>query len=297
MYDAQSVLNNKTIENRHNSGHMKYNKNHGHSHDHGMFSIDAYAQNSRLSHIHPMQKLIFSIAVLLLCVASNSALIAVITIISMLILMIFIAKLPFDYVFSLMKLPIIFIVISCITIIFNITNEPLGFFDIFIFGKYLSVSIGSLKQAGYLFLKAYGSVTCLYFLSLTTPLQEIIGVLKTLKIPSIIIELMYLIYRYIFVLFDVQNKMTIAASSRLGYSNYKNSWYSFTHISGNLLALSFKRSAACYDAMESRCYQGELNFLSTVPKAEFKYTLAFGMYFAVLFALTILLKIKGVDIF
>ena len=69
-------------------------------------------------------------------------------------------------------------------------------------------------------------------------------VLGSLRLPPLVIELMYLIYRYIFLLLDIQHRMTVAASSRLGYASLRRAWFSFTHISGNLLAASFKRACA-----------------------------------------------------
>ena len=126
-----------------------------------------------------------------------------------------------------------------------------------------------IHAAALLACRAYGAVCCLYFLSLTIPMQEIIMMLGAMHLPPLIIELMYLIYRYIFLLLDIQHRMTIAASSRLGYASLRSSWFSFTHISGNLLAASFSRSNNCLDAMDARCYNGRLRFLthSALPPA------------------------------
>ena len=45
--------------------------------------------------------------------------------------------------------------------------------------------------------KALGAVSALYMMTLTTPLSEIIAVLRKAHIPKLIIELMNMIYRYI----------------------------------------------------------------------------------------------------
>lgn len=263
----------------------------------GMLSIDVHAQRSRLNSVNPALKLGFALAVLCLCVAADSALVGVVVAASMLGAIVVFGGTPAGYALSLMKLPVIFIVISCAAIACNISAQPLGYLDIALFGGFISVTPVSLAQAGLLFFRAYGAVTCLYFLSLSTPMQEIIEVLRCFHLPEIVIELMYLIYRYIFLLLDMQSKMTVAASSRLGYSGYANAWYTFSHISGNLLAASFRRSGICFDAMESRCYQGKLAFLTKTAPVRARHVVTFSVCFLLLLGLTWLLKSKGVDLF
>lgn len=270
---------------------------HTHSHTGGMLAIDRYAQRSRLRAVSPYVKLAFSLAVLLLCVAANSAAVGLAVAVGMLFASVRLGGAPARYVFSLMTIPVLFIAVSCLAIVFEVGRAPLGWFDLPLFGGYLSATAEGLRAAGLLFIKAYGAVTCLYFLSLTTPMQEIIGVLDRLRVPRIVIELMYLIYRYIFLLLDVQGKMTISAQSRLGYSDTRNAWYTFTHISGNLLASSFRRSGVCFDAMEARCYDGTLRFLTREAPVRARHVAVCAVCFAALAGMTALLKWKGVDLF
>jgi cobalt/nickel transport system permease protein len=98
-------------------------------------------------------------------------------------------------------------------------------------------------------------------LTLSTPSFEIIYVLRKACVPKIIIELMSLIYRYIFILMDVATKMKNSAKSRQGYCDFKTSCYTFGNIASNMLIISLKKANAYYDAMEARCYDGELVFL------------------------------------
>ena len=275
----------------------KGRRGHHHTHGGGMLAIDRYAQQSRLSTVSPFVKLAFSVAVLLLCVAADSAAIGLIVSVGMLWACLVCSGAPARYVFSLMTIPVLFIVLSCLAIVFDVGWEPLGFFDIPLFGIYLSATAQSLRDALLLFFRAYGAVVCLYFLSLNTPMQEILEVLRVLRIPRLVIELMYLIYRYIFLLLDVQNRMTIAAQSRLGYADRHNAWYTFTHISGNLLASSFRRSGACFDAMEARCYDGTLRFLTRQAPFRWRHAIVCALCFLLLAAVTFVLKWKGVDLF
>ena len=268
-----------------------------HSHGGGMLAIDRYAQRSHLRTVSPFVKTIFALCMLILCIAADLTATGLLIAVLMLAACIGPGGAPARYVLSLMRVPVFFIVVSCLAVAFEIGRAPLGDWDFSLFGIWLSVTPAGLHQAILLFFKAYGAVTCLYFLSLTTPMQDILEVLRAARLPHLVIELMYLIYRYIFLLLDVQHRMTLAAQSRLGYASWRNAWYTFTHISGNLLAASFRRSSTCFDAMEARCYDGALRFLTHHAPVRLRHVLACVGCFAAVAFLTALLKWKGVDLF
>lgn len=273
------------------------NKTHKHNHDHGILSMDRFAQNSSLKGVNPTLKLGVSVASLFYCIAINSNLISLIIAIIMISTTIIAAEIPVRYYFSLMKLPIIFIVISFITLVINFSKEAMGIFSVKLFNSYLCITKEGLFEGIRVTIKAYSAVTCLYFINLTTPIQDTIEVLKKLHIPKIVIELMYLIYRYIFLLMDVQHKMTTASVSRLGYIDMKNSWYTFSYISGNVIVNSFRRSSSSYDAMESRCYDGEISFLTTDKKVKGSHIIIAILYIVIIFICTFILKTREIDLF
>jgi len=93
-------------------------------------------------------------------------------------------------------------------------------------------------------------------------------VLRKAHVPKLIVELMNLIYRYIFILLDVYTKMRNSAESRLGYGDFKTSCYTFGSIASNMLVVSLQKANTYYDAMEARCYDGDLIFLEQDKKVE-----------------------------
>ena len=50
---------------------------------------------------------------------------------------------------------------------------------------------------------------------MSTPIADIIQVLYSIKCPKLVVELMFLIYRFIFMLMDVLHNMTISATSEV----------------------------------------------------------------------------------
>ena len=86
--------------------------------------------------------------------------------------------------------------------------------------------------------------------------------LSQLKVPEVMISLMYLMYRYIFVLLETYQGMKVAAESRMGYAHYWKSIRTTGLVYRNLLVKSYEHAMHNFDAMESRCFDGQVKFLS-----------------------------------
>ncbi len=151
---------------------------------------------------------------------------------------------PKDYI-RMMGIPAVFIIFSGIALLFASQDG---------------------RRAAEVTLRALGAVSAFYFLILSTTVSELLMTLQKCHMPRLFLELTYLIYRFIFVLTDVWNRSDIAAGARLGYVDYRTSLRTFGAVAGNLFVLSMKRADACYDAMVSRCYTGELRFLEEEKK-------------------------------
>ena len=167
----------------------------------------------------------------------------------------------------------------------GISPVPAGHFYVPLPGFYLYLSEGGAALSAHLVLKAMASVSAMYMLVLSTPASEIINLLGKLHLPKLISELMNLIYRFIFVMMDVQSSMKQAAESRLGYHNFLTSCRSFGGIGANLFIVSLKKAGTYYDAMIARCYQGELVFLEENKPVKAKEAVVAAGYIAVLLLL------------
>ena len=237
-----------------------------HSHEHGRFvSIDLHAQRSRLNSWSPGLKVCFSLASALICIAADSVAVSLFLLVSMSLLTVCAGKTPVHYYLSLLSIPVVFIILGTAAILFEVSPLPLGLLDLSMGSWYLSVTAAGQARALGLLCKALGAVSCLYFLSLSTPMHLIIAVLRRVKVPGVVVELMYLIYRYIFIMLDTQAQMADAARSRLGYGHWYTALKTMLTSSFLLLFLSLRRATECFAAMESRCYDGEIRFLEDTP--------------------------------
>jgi cobalt/nickel transport system permease protein len=236
-----------------------------------MISIDELAYISKLKKVNPMEKFIFATITMIICISLNDIINSIIIMLLMSFITVFKGKLPFKIYVKLMSLPLVFLIMSVITIAINIAPSSKELiFSFSIFDISMGCTYDSILIATRLFLKSMASVSCLYFLTLTTPVFEVLSVLRKLKVPKLFIELMGLIYRFIFVLLDTANMIYISQNSRLGYSTMRNGYNSLGKLISSLFISSYKRSQDIYTAMESRCYDGDINLLENDYKYSYK---------------------------
>lgn len=231
-----------------------------HKHE-GFLTIDILAQNSRLNKVHPSLKFWTVLILMLLSVSAKSPFVGLFLAVFMLILIVIVGGMELHDYLSILSLPLSFLLLSGLALLFEYSVQPIGVINLPIYHGFLIVTQSAQLRAALVISKALGAISCLYLLSLSTPMSEVIGVLRRSHTPDIIVELMYLIYRYIFILLEMHRSMQDAAKSRLGFINYKTSIHTTGMIYSNLLARSYRQANINFDAMESRCYTGEIRFL------------------------------------
>ena len=242
---------------RHNHHHFHI----GHSHG-GSLGIDALAYSSKMRTWNAGYKVLLATICLILCIAFNNIYVSIAVILMMGYLTVVIGGLEFDHYLSMMTIPIVFMVVGAITIAIGYSLKPVGEYNLHVFNLfYIYWSRKSLLLAAVLILKAFGAVSALYMMTLTTPLTELVSVLRKVHMPKLIVELMNMIYRYIFIMLETYNRLKNSAESRLGYVDFRTSCYTFGQIASNLFIVTLKKANAYYNALEARCYDGELNFL------------------------------------
>ena len=239
----------------------------GHKHGEG-FSIDFYAYTSKIRHWNATFKVSLSAAILILCIVLENPYVSGVVIIAMAYLTIVKGELPVNEYLLILAIPIIFILLGTFTIAIDFSKQPMGQYNLYLGFCYVFTSQAKIKEVVFLILKVVAAISALQMMTLSTPSSEIIYVLRKAHVPKLIVELMNLIYRYIFILMDVYTKMKNSAESRQGYCDFKTSCYTFGSIASNMLVISLKKANTYYDAMEARCYDGDLIFLEEDKKVE-----------------------------
>lgn len=190
--------------------------------------IDDIANRNSLRKINPIEKVIFSIGLLVTMTICDSYLIHIFDIIAVNLFLIFLVKISLRDLFKLYKAVLFFIILTNISFLINGTEVVL------------------------LTIKAIDSISIVYFMFCTTPVTQLAIVMKKLRFPQIVIELFLLIYRFIFLFTEVKNQFVIAQKSRLGFSSLKKSYNSLALIVSNMLYKMIIHSDNSNIAVKSR---------------------------------------------
>jgi cobalt/nickel transport system permease protein len=161
----------------------------------------------------------------------------------------------------LLVLPVSFLLLGGMALLWEVSAQPMGILSLPVGGAWLCVTPQGQARTVLVICRALGAVSCLCLLSVTTPMPEIIGVLRRARCPALVVDLMYLVYRYIFILLSLYHDMRDAAKSRLGFRDLRTSLRAGGKIYANVLARSYQWAGKNFDAMESRCYDAGIRFL------------------------------------
>ena len=225
--------------------------------------LEDYAVNNNLSNASGKSKMLFSCMTLLVCVFSTSIIVPLLIFVIMIIVTVGWARIPLKFYIKLLLAPIGFGLIALIAMTFFFGIEP--WFSIDIFGFTLTATKDGFSRALISTGRMLGSVTCLLFLALTTPMADIFVLLHKLHLPAVFIELSMLIYRNIFVMLQEALRMEYAQKMRLGYSDISGSIRALSMLAGNLFIRSWDSAERTLIAMDSRCYDGTIRVLVEDP--------------------------------
>lgn len=219
---------------------------------------------------------------MLFCIAADSIPVSAVVFLTMGMVTTLAGKLALKKYAAFLWIPFAFLILGTTAIVLGISTESYGRILFSAGGVYVYLPYGGAKLAFSLMLKAMAALSAMYMLVLSTPASEVIGVFRSFHVPKLILELMNMIYRFIFVMIDTQRCMKQAAESRLGYCDFKTSCRSFGSTAGNLFVVSLKKANTYYDALTARCYDGELLFLEEEKKVKGWQVGAAACYFLVL---------------
>lgn len=223
---------------------------------------DRYAYQSRLRRVSPMPKLLLTAVSLVLCLCCDSIAVGLATLAGMGVLTRLLGGLSPRVYLHFLKIPLAFLLIGSITILIHSYPEgtavlaavPVG-------GRLWGFDAAALRQASTLFCKAMGAVACMYFLTLNTPVTDVTMALEKLHVPRLLVELMELIYRFIFLLAGEAGRIRTAQESRLGYRGFRRSLGSMGELLSTVFVRSLRRGERVFSALESRGYTGTLTTL------------------------------------
>ena len=227
---------------------------------HSGIILDYYSNTSPLRRWNTLGKMGYSIGMISICIGFDRWQVSLLILTILGSLICYKGRISINIYLSWMRVPLGFIFLSLLPVVLEYARVPKGAYFIRFGMGYIYTSLAQLHLAAVLYLKLVASITCLYFLVVTTPIHEIIMALGKLSCPPLIIEIMYLMYRFIFILLGQYQKLLAAGKARGGYTSFRRGCYTFGSSVGQLFLLSLKNARHTLESMEARGYKDRLSF-------------------------------------
>ena len=163
-----------------------------------------------------------------------------------------------------------FLLLSSLTLLVSVQTDAMGALHL------VWLPEGGLRLAE-LGARALAALAALLFLVLSTPLPDLLGMLRRLRVPASLLDLMVLCYRMLFVFAAAWQAVRTAQQARLGGVSLRARWRGLQLITASLAVQVWLRAQALERAAAMRLGEGRLRFLLPVyPTARRDRLLAFA---------------------
>lgn len=218
--------------------------------------IDNIAQESPLKGLHPVEKIIGCLLTLATILLIKDIWLHILMIFITSFFLTFIAKINWKTLSLIFLAFLPFLFMGAISIAISLSFDS---------SIRVVITPTSLYQGTFIFFRSFSCLLCMFSLILTTPMQQVIWGLRKMKCPTIICEMMLIIYKYIFILIETSKKIYLSQHARLGYRGYSQSLRSFAALLSALFIKSLDYGSKLYTSLESRGYNGVLHTAATHP--------------------------------
>ncbi|MFC5649267.1 cobalt ECF transporter T component CbiQ [Paenibacillus solisilvae] len=189
--------------------------------------IDSLSYLNKLRSVSPLWKCGFAAVLFVLSYLSHP-IIQLVVFSWIFIWIVLYARIPFKFYILLMGTPCLFYATGLPAIMIELQSihassalsPVIAQFSFMGWAAFVTES--GLYKAGHLFMRVLACLSCLTFMMLTTPISELFQVMKKLHMPSLILELMLIMYRFLFVLTDTASQMYSAQKARGGQSRFRS---------------------------------------------------------------------------
>ncbi len=219
-----------------------------------MLYLDYLAYNNALKHVSIAEKMLLGCGGLVLSLVMPRPITLLSIIIIMHIVMLY-ARIPPGYLARLWLAPLLFLLVSLITVVFSASLTSFSaIYSYKIVGYYVGATGQGLEMAQQLLLRSLAAVSCLFMIATTTPVVYIVAYLSRISGLRIVMEIMLLTYRFIFVFLATAGQIYTAQQSRLGYAGPRRSLNAISMLAANLGRKSFMTARDLYTALLARNY-------------------------------------------
>jgi cobalt/nickel transport system permease protein len=257
-------------------------------------NLDSVAQQSAFRHINTGTKLILALGSLILCLISPSPVVPLISGIILSLVLVMPARISPLLYGELLLGPAIFALMSVIVLLFMLGGgdviwrfNPVPLIN-------LTITTGSLRGSTLVLCRVFGCSISLFFIALTTPITDLFNGMKRIGIPIELIDLMMIIYRYIFIVYAQAVEIWQAQVMRLGYSRPREAIRSFSMLCGMLFISSWNAGEDLIRAMDCRCYDGIFPSLDLAEPVQMQSLIPIMLFLAGMSGILLVMTTGGV---
>jgi cobalt/nickel transport system permease protein len=225
-----------------------------------MLIIDKLAYQSRWLHVAPHRKA-WLYVVLLVLAFSCPPLAQMGLLAGMVLLTCYLLKVSLWRYLRWLMVPLFFLLFGLLGIVFSIAWAPA-------LPVPHSLTLGPLvigpdpvgiATAWHTLWRSLAALAATYLFVLTTPFNQLIGLLKRCHLPKLLLEQILLTYRFIFILIEEAMAIHQAQTLRFGYSSPGNGYRSLAMLVGMLLARVMDRYAQMETTLDVKLFTGEFH--------------------------------------
>jgi cobalt/nickel transport system permease protein len=257
-----------------------------------MHYFDSYPIQSRIRKVHPGFKLGWFVLYTILGLSSHSGLFLGAELLVFLTITVFTVRISLLRLLRLMAIPAGFVLLGSLSVVLEL-NPVHPVFGLNAGVVTFGVSASGLQQGLLILFRSFSGIAVLYALVLNTSISDMIYVLRKLKAPEVLLDLMVLVYRNIFILSDTAQRIYISQKSRMGHRNLKTSLRSTAQLGGSAFILAGVRGEQLFHSMESRGYTGRIHSLPAEWETNKKFILASATILAALLTLYFIIGLKA----
>jgi cobalt/nickel transport system permease protein len=238
--------------------------------------LDALAYGNRLRNLPPWQKLSFAMVILLITMVVHTP-IHLVIFLWLVIWTVGYAGIPWRFYVGMLLGVMSFLLTSLPAIVLNFTYSQLPSDFLWswpLLDGHIYMGAQGLQQAIGIFSRSLASTTALFFVILTVPFAELAIVLEQIRLPTILTELLLLCYRFIFLLAEVAQSISIAQQSRGGYRTRRLAMSSVSLLIRQLIQRTALRYQQIALGIKARGFNQEFRFWQSAP---YQYSWRYGL--------------------
>ena len=258
-----------------------------------MFELDELAYRSACLKWSPMGKFVFVITLLVSSLLAKSLLIPMVVLVVGVVLLGYSNRFKFPKVIGIILLETLGMIILGGIIIAAVTvGDTVWSLDLLLFK--IDFSDNGIFTASLVTIRALAGMSVMLFFATSTPIPYFADMLVRLKAPKEFAELMTMIYRYSFMLFDEVGRMYLAAQCRLGFRGKINTIRTYAKMMTGIFIRSIETAERFNIGMQCRNNQNNICLFREPKRISYTWVAISTLSFLVLFQLNVVCVHVGI---